>query len=217
MTILEMTCEENINRMERAVKNAFASTRCWHGRPNLPTPFVLRLHGILHLILTQLRSQEPQMDQARRRGLIAKYSDGYRAVAEALQRLGQDRLDARSAPSEWSAREIVHHLADAEMTGAIRLRRLLAEERPEIVAYNEEECARRLHYDRPIEASLEAFGAARRSTTALLERLADEDWRREGTHSETGRYTIETWLEVYAGHAHDHAAQILKTGGAIDA
>src|SRR3990170_2775933 len=106
------------------------------------------------------------MEEARRRQLVAKYIDGYRAVAEALERLGPERLDVRSAPGEWSARQIVHHLADAEMTGAIRLRRLLAEERPEIVAYDEEEYARRLHYDRPLGASLEALDAARRAPTA---------------------------------------------------
>ena len=154
------------------------------------------------------------MEEARRRQLVAKYIDGYRAVAEALERLGPERLDVRSAPGEWSAREIVHHLADAEMTGAIRLRRLLAEERPEIVAYDEEEYARRLHYDRPLGASLEAFDAARRATAELLEHLTATEWQREGTHSETGRYTVEAWLEVYAEHAHDHAAQVLRTGGA---
>ncbi len=152
------------------------------------------------------------MEEARRRELIAKYLEGHRAVTEALERLGAERLDVRSAPGEWSAREIVHHLADAEMTGAVRLRRLLAEERPEIIAYNEEEYARRLHYHRPIEASLEAFGAARRSTADLLEQLTAAEWGRAGSHSETGRYTVETWLEVYAEHAHDHAAQILRTG-----
>jgi len=39
-------------------------------------------------------------------------------------------VDARPALGKWSAREIVHHLADSEMTSAIRLRRLIAEERP---------------------------------------------------------------------------------------
>jgi hypothetical protein len=64
-------------------------------------------------------------------------------------------------PGRWSAREIVHHLADSEMTAAIRLRRLLAEERPAIQGYDQEEFARRLHYDRPHEASLELFRAVR--------------------------------------------------------
>ena len=39
--------------------------------------------------------------------------------------------------------------------------------------------------------------------------MTEEDWRREGTHTEHGRYTVERWLEIYATHAHKHAEQIL--------
>ena len=118
-------------------------------------------------------------------------------------------LDARPAPGKWSAREIVHHLADSEMTSAIRLRLLLAEDRPEIRGYDQEEFARRLHYDRPIEASIDAFKAARRTTAEILDRMGEAEWQREGTHPEHGRYTVERWLEIYAAHAHNHATQIL--------
>ena len=50
------------------------------------------------------------------------------------------------------------------MTSAIRLRLLVADDNPQIVGYDQDEFARRLYYDRPIEASLEAFKAARRTT-----------------------------------------------------
>src|SRR5713101_5435110 len=143
-----------------------------------------------------------------RQKLIDQYKDGYRVVAEALVGAPDEELDARPAPGKWSAREIVHHLADSEMTSAIRLRLLVATDQPKIAGYDQDEFARRLHYDRPIEASLEAFKAARRSTAELLDRMSEADWTREGSHSEVGRYTPERWLEIYAIHAHDHAAQI---------
>ncbi len=150
------------------------------------------------------------MDESRRRALIAQYKDGYRVVTEALERIGEADLDLCPAPGEWSARQVVHHLADSETTSAIRLRRLLAEDRPLIGGYDEVEFARRLYYDRPIAASLEAVKAARSTTAEILERLSEAEWTREGTHSESGRYTVETWLEIYAAHAHDHAAQIRR-------
>ena len=103
------------------------------------------------------------------------------------------------------------------MTSAIRLRLLLAEERPTIRGYDQEAFARRLHYDRPIEASLAAFEAARRTTAELLHRMSEEDWGREGTHSESGRYTVEDWLEIYAAHAHDHADQIRRARAKVKA
>jgi len=95
------------------------------------------------------------------------------------------------------------------MTAAIRLRLLLAVDRPNIVGFDQDEFARRLHYDRPHEASLEAFKAARRTTAELLDVMTEQDWAREGTHTEHGRYTIERWLEIYGTHAHKHADQIL--------
>jgi hypothetical protein len=150
------------------------------------------------------------MDSETRKRLIDQYKDGYRAVSEALAGATEAELDAHPAPGKWSAREIVHHLGDSEMTSAIRLRLLLASDRPVIAGYDENEFARRLHYDRPIGASLEAFAAARRATGELLDRIGDADWAREGTHSESGRYTMERWLEIYAAHAHNHAAQIRR-------
>lgn len=148
------------------------------------------------------------MDLQKRRQLIGQYKDGYRMVADALLGASNEELDAHPAPGKWSAREIVHHLADSEMTSAIRLRLLVAQDRPTIHGYDQDEFARRLHYDRPIETSLEAFKAARRWTADFMERMTEEDWRREGIHTESGRYTVERWLEIYAEHAHKHAAQI---------
>src|SRR5205823_53023 len=92
---------------------------------------------------------------------------------------------------------------------AIRLRLLVAADRPQITGYDQEEFARRLYYDRPVDASIEAFKAARRTTAEILDRMTDAEWAREGTHTEHGRYTAETWLEIYAVHAHAHAQQIL--------
>jgi hypothetical protein len=52
-------------------------------------------------------------------------------------------------------------MADSEMTSAIRLRRLIAEDAPTIQGYDQEEYAQRLFYgERPIEASTEAVAAA---------------------------------------------------------
>ena len=150
------------------------------------------------------------MDVATRQQLIDRYAEGYRVVAAALAGATDVELDARPAPDKWTAREIVHHLADSEMTSAIRLRRLLAEDNPVIVGYDQEEYARRLFYDRPLQASLAAFESARAVTAELLVRMSDEQWQRGGTHSESGRYDAERWLEIYAAHAHNHAEQIRR-------
>ena len=150
------------------------------------------------------------MEKDERERLIGVYRDGYRAIVDALQGATDDQLDTRPREGAWTAREIVHHLADSEMTAAIRLRLLLVEDRPEIRGYDQEAFVSRLSYDRPHEASLMAFRYVRECTAQILERMTDEQWLREGTHTEIGAFSVERWLETYATHAHNHARQILQ-------
>ena len=95
-----------------------------------------------------------------RKKMIELYRDGYAAMAEALLKITPEELNFKPDPKRWSVREIVHHLADSEMTAAVRLRLLLAQDRPTIHGYDQDEFARRLYYDRPHEASLELFRLA---------------------------------------------------------
>ena len=155
------------------------------------------------------------MDAQTRRQLIARYKDGYREVAAALEGASEKELDARPAPGKWTAREIIHHLADSEMTSAIRLRLLVAEENAAIRAYDEKVFAAKLHYNRPIANSLLAFQAARLATGDLLDAMTEAEFAKTGTHPEHGTYGVERWLEIYAEHAHKHADQIRRARAAV--
>lgn len=150
-----------------------------------------------------------------RRAQVQAYRDGVREVESALAGATDRELDARPAPGKWTAREIVHHLADSEMTSAIRLRRLIAENQPDVGSYDQNVYAERLHYDRPIGPSLAAFRAARESTADLLDRLTPAEWSRQGTHPEHGPYSVDHWLGIYAKHAHTHAEQIRRARGSV--
>jgi len=150
------------------------------------------------------------MRREERDALIQQYEQGYEAIVAALEGISDAEWEAREGPDEWCPREIVHHLADSEMTSAIRLRLLIAQDEPTIIGYDQEAFVRNLYSDRPVEPSLAAFQAARASTTPILRRLTDEQWQRTGTHSESGRYGVEEWLVIYANHAHDHADQIRR-------
>ena len=152
------------------------------------------------------------MDAEEKERLIRQYRDGYRVVVEALDGVTEDELD-RSATGDWTPRQIAHHLADSEMMSAIRIRRLLAEPEPVIHGYDEKAFAERLTSDRPIQPSLEVMRWARETCAQLLDRMTDDDWRIVGTHTESGRYSTEEWLRIYASHAHDHAAQITRARG----
>jgi DinB superfamily len=149
------------------------------------------------------------MTAEERQELISKYEEGYNEVARNLEAFPTELLTAHPIAGKWSAAEIVHHLADSETTSALRLRRLLVEDHPLIQGYDQEAFAARLDYNkREIAPALEAFRAARATTAQLFDFMSENDWKREGTHSESGAYTPEDWLNIYAAHAHNHAAQI---------
>ncbi len=151
------------------------------------------------------------MTAQERQELIARYQDGYNQVAESLKGFPHDSLTAHPIPGKWSATEIVHHLADSETTSALRLRRLLVEDHPLIQGYDQEAFAARLNYNnRDMAPALEAFRSARATTAQLFDLMSEDDWQREGTHSESGVYTPEDWLKIYAAHAHNHAGQIKR-------
>lgn len=151
------------------------------------------------------------MNQTERNELINKYADGFSQVESALIDFPPDKLTAKPFTGKWSAAEIVQHLADSEMTSAIRLRKLLTEDFPVIYGYDQDNYAERLRYnERDLAPALDAFRAARATSLQILQNFSEEDWQREGWHNESGRYSVEKWLEIYAAHAHEHAEQIRR-------
>ena len=156
------------------------------------------------------------MTPTERATLIREYKNGCRQVDDALKGISEQELDFHRTSGKWSAREIVHHLADSEMTSAIRLRKLLVEMNPYIQAYDQDEFAKRLQYSKlPIEPAIKAFEAARETTAEILDRMTEDDWKRAGEHSDMGPYSAETWLEIYAAHARNHADQIRQSRAAF--
>ncbi|HKN82088.1 MAG TPA: DinB family protein [Pyrinomonadaceae bacterium] len=151
------------------------------------------------------------MTPEERKDLIAKYAAGYDEVMNALNGFPSDSLGAHPIPGKWSAREIVHHLGDSESVSAGRLRKLLAEDNPVIQGYDQDQYAIKLRYNqRDMAPALDAFRLARETTMQLLELMTEDDWKRAGTHTESGPYAAEDWLKIYAAHAHNHAAQIRR-------
>jgi hypothetical protein len=144
--------------------------------------------------------------------LIDQYAAGPGEVRAALDGITSTELDTRPAAGAWTAREIVHHLADSETNSYVRLRRMLVDDGTDIQVYDQDRWAAepRLSYDGPIEPPLAVLEAVRASSAVLLRRLADADFARTGHHVEHDTYSVQQWLEIYAEHAHGHADQIRR-------
>lgn len=149
------------------------------------------------------------MTAAEREALIEQYARGPERIREALAMAPEPMRRWRPGPDKWSVHEVVVHCADSETNAALRIRYLIAEKEPLVVGYDQVEWARLFDYHaQPFEESLAAAKAARSRTVPLLRRLGEAQWAREGRHTESGRYTAEDWLRIYAAHLEGHARQI---------
>ena len=147
---------------------------------------------------------------AERRTLIDNYAAGPARLRAAIAAVPAEALTWRPAPREWSAHEVAVHCADSETQAAGRIRFLAAEPDPVLIqGYDEANWAAAFDYHaHPIELALATVDAVRANTAALLRRLPEEVWGRAGRHSQSGRYTAEDWLRIYAAHLEEHSRQI---------
>ena len=147
--------------------------------------------------------------------LIDRFASGPAVLDAALAGMTDAELARRPAPGEWTAREIVHHLADAEANAFVRLRQLLSRAPGYTVQVWDQDAwaaAPALAYDRPLESSLTLFGALRASSLELLQRLTPSDLELAGSHPEIDQpYSVGLWLRLVSDHPYDHADQIRRT------
>jgi hypothetical protein len=114
----------------------------------------------------------------------------------------------------WSARQVIHHMADSEAQSYARLRRLVAEPEGSVIqGYDEAawaQCTQLGYIDAPVENSIAVFAAVRASSLDVLKRLTESDLAKSGVHTEAGKYSIDTWLETYTRHPHEHGDQLVR-------
>jgi hypothetical protein len=121
------------------------------------------------------------------------------------------RLRRRPAPGEWAIIEVVAHLADTEERALGRVRRMLAEDDPELASFDQEALAEERHYlDVDLEGELTRLEQLRREHLAVLEGLDGAGWERTGRHGEHGELTVELYETHVAAEEVDHLAQIAR-------
>ena len=141
---------------------------------------------------------------------IAEYEKATQEFLSAVNKLNDNDLD-RSEGDGWSPRQVIHHVADSEAQSYARLRRLIVEPGTQIQGYDEGAWGEHTtlgYTELPIEISLNVFSAVRASSHEILKRLTPEQLNNSGLHSESGEYSINTWLATYIKHPLEHAEQL---------
>ncbi|HEY1683591.1 MAG TPA: DinB family protein [Tepidisphaeraceae bacterium] len=140
--------------------------------------------------------------------LIELYADGAEKLSMAVRGLAAEDLTAK--PSEptagkWSIQELLSHLADSEGVFADRIKRVIAEENPQLLAFDENRWAEHLAYSHRDSAdSLAMVAGVRKEITAILRHAGDSVWQRSGIHSAAGKMTLTQIVEKAIAHLDHH-------------
>lgn len=139
------------------------------------------------------------------RNLIEQYAKGAGELAAAIQGLAREDFLKTPVPGTWSIQQIVLHLMDSDLIAADRMKRIIAEENPTIIGYNETAFSQKLFYDKldPFAAA-DIFKRNRDMTVVILRSLPDAAYARTGMHNERGKVTLEDILSIYVKHLEHH-------------
>ncbi len=141
--------------------------------------------------------------------LMERFRRGAEIIAASATGAAGSELDYVPGPGKWSVRQILCHVADAEVVAGERFRRIIAEDDAALVAYDQDAWARNLDYNRRrIAQALETFRHIRAENYELLKNLPAEAFERKGIHSVRGPVSLLEMLRIYARHAEQHSEQI---------
>ena len=143
--------------------------------------------------------------------LLERFRRGAELLAATVSGMSGSECDFSPAPGKWSARQIVAHLADTELVVAVRMRRTIAEDTPNISAFDQDRWATALDYgERRMSDSLDLLRAVRMANFELLRGLPETAFARKAIHSQRGEITLMDLLSTYTQHVENHAKQIEK-------
>jgi uncharacterized damage-inducible protein DinB len=148
--------------------------------------------------------------------MTAAYLAGVEKLRTAVAGLSREQLLARPVPGKWSTLEVVCHLADFEPIFADRMKRVIALDRPPLLAADENQFAAKLAYhERDVEEELAVIASTRRQLGRILRTLPDAALERVGIHSERGPKTLAELLATATSHIHHHMPFITEKRKAL--
>ena len=147
---------------------------------------------------------------------VDAYLDGPAQLRRVVADLDHQQLEARPVPGKWSTLEVVCHLVDSEQAWCHRMKRVIAEERPLLIGYDESRFTASLGYHRyDLKSELALLEGMRSQMALILRGLPDAAWARTGVHSERGLMTLEEMLRAEVEHVPHHITHIIEKRRAL--
>jgi uncharacterized damage-inducible protein DinB len=151
----------------------------------------------------------PPPDSGQLPVLVAELALAPAKLREAVAGLLPGQLDTPYRPGGWTLRQVVHHLADAQMNWYVRTKLALTEDQPLVKPYDEARWAETVEARTgPIEPSLVLLDGLYQRWTALFRSLTADQWGRRMVHPERGVFVLDAALPMHVWHGLHHTAQI---------
>jgi uncharacterized damage-inducible protein DinB len=139
------------------------------------------------------------------RQLIEKFAAEADDLGKSIAGLLPEDLLAHPVPGTWSIQQIVLHVVDSDLVLTDRMKRVIAEDNPLLMGFDESKFAARLHYDvADANTACQLFSLNRRLMGDLLKKLPADDFNRTGIHSERGKVTLTDLLTNAVNHLQHH-------------
>lgn len=137
--------------------------------------------------------------------VIDRFDEEGAILLYATSGLSREQETAAPGPGTWTISELVAHLLDTDLVLADRMKRILAEEAPAIIAFDENAWIQRLDSKAmPTEEAVNLFVAHRRWMSRILRKCTETDFARTGQHSEMGRISLAEVLVKAVNHVDHH-------------
>ena len=121
------------------------------------------------------------------------------------------QIDRSYREGGWTARQVVHHMADSHMNAFIRFRLALTEERPTVKPYDEAAWARLADARLDPQVSVQILDGLHQRWHVMLEAMRETDFAREAIHPEHGPRSLDWYLQLYAWHGRHHIGHLKLT------
>ena len=143
--------------------------------------------------------------------VLDHYEQGGAILRKAIAGLDRGQLLAHPVPGTWSIQQNVVHLMDADLIWTARMKRIIAEDNPLLIGYDQSRFAAGLHYEgQAAEDVVTVFDLNRRLFAGVLRKLPAEAFERTGIHNEAGKISLAFCVQSMASHVDHHAGFILR-------
>jgi hypothetical protein len=144
---------------------------------------------------------------------VERFAESGQSLADVTQGLEREHLLWIPPPEAgvglWSIQQVIIHLMDSDLIWTARLKQIVAEDNPHIVAYDESKFAEKLFCEQQSAVdAITIFTLNRRNFARVLRALPESAWDRTGRHQERGEIRLGACLEMMQQHLSHHAAFI---------